>query len=734
MTYRRVLVAAVAISLFLLPISAQQSRVTGPRGRTVPRTTNSQAVSAPAVSPDIVISQVYGGGGNSGATYTNDFIEIFNLSTSAVSVNGWTVQYASATGGSWTTTALTGTIQPGAHYLIQEAAGAGGTTGLPTPDATGSIAMASAAGKVALVTNATALTCGATNNCTSASIRDLVGYGTTATAWEGSAPTANLTNTTAAIRLSNGCVDTDSNSADFTTSGAPNPRNTASSPTPCSSSNSPTGVGSASPNNPAAGAAVTITVTVTPGTNPASTGTTVVADLTSIGGLQGQSLYDDGTNGDVTAGDNIFTFATIVAAGTSGGVKTIPFTVNDSLDRATTGNFQLTVQGTSNPSGTGSANPNTVAAGGSTTLTVTVTPGALPASTGIAVTANLSSIGGSASQTFTDGGSNTFTFPATVSAGTANGAKTLPFTITDAQGRSGGGNISLVVGTNTDPSRATPAEHEVMGNPDGSSNTDNDHWLIERPQYVESYNCSKGIPNWVEWHLDNTWTGSVTRQNNYRADTAPPLPTSNCYIVQGNDYSGSGFDRGHNVPSADRQDTIADNSSTFLMPNFIPQAPNNNQITWNNMEDYIRTQIQSGANEAYIWMGNAGQGGVGSNSTAVVNTVANGHVVVPAYVWKVVMILPTGGSDLSRVDTNTRVFAALTPNVQSGSGLNGNWQTYICPVSKIEQLTGLNFFPNVPTATAAVLKSKIDSAIAPQTVASGTMTNLTLAYPETYMT
>jgi hypothetical protein len=78
-------------------------------------------------STDLVISQVYGGGGNSGATFKNDFIEIFNRTSSAISVSGWSVQYASASGSSWQVTALSGTIQPGHYYLVQEAAGSGGT-------------------------------------------------------------------------------------------------------------------------------------------------------------------------------------------------------------------------------------------------------------------------------------------------------------------------------------------------------------------------------------------------------------------------------------------------------------------------------------------------------------------------------------------------------------------------------------------------------------------------------
>src|SRR3989454_1121524 len=112
---------------------------------------------AAAVSTTVVISQVYGGGGNSGATFKNDFIELFNRGSVAVDVTGWSVQYASAAGTSWAATPLSGTIQPGQYYLIQEAVGAGGTVILPAPNATGTIAMGATAGKVAIVSTTTPL-------------------------------------------------------------------------------------------------------------------------------------------------------------------------------------------------------------------------------------------------------------------------------------------------------------------------------------------------------------------------------------------------------------------------------------------------------------------------------------------------------------------------------------------------------------------------------------------------
>ena len=125
---------------------------------------------------------------------------------------GWSVQYAATTGTSWQVTPLTGSLAPGAHYLVQEAQGAGGTTNLPIPDATGTIPMAAGAGKVALLSSAAAIPSG--TSCP-AGVVDFVGYGTGTNCFEGAAPTATLTNTTAAIRGLAGCRETDSNAADF---------------------------------------------------------------------------------------------------------------------------------------------------------------------------------------------------------------------------------------------------------------------------------------------------------------------------------------------------------------------------------------------------------------------------------------------------------------------------------------------------------------------------------------
>ena len=192
-----------------------------------------------SIQAQIVISQIYGGGGNSGATYTNDFIELFNKSGSPVNVSGWSVQYATASGTSWTVTALPNiSLQPGQYFLIQEAAGANSILNLPTPDLNGmsaatttamgtaqlsGIAMNANSGKVILANTATPET---TANPSGTNIIDKVAYGkTVASGFEGTGPTGvDLTNTTAAQRKSNGCADTDNNATDFLVA-TPAPRN-----------------------------------------------------------------------------------------------------------------------------------------------------------------------------------------------------------------------------------------------------------------------------------------------------------------------------------------------------------------------------------------------------------------------------------------------------------------------------------------------------------------------------
>jgi hypothetical protein len=193
---------------------------------------------AHGATASVVISQVYAGGGNSGATFTNDFVELFNRSSSAVDVSGWTVQYASSSSTSWQTTALQGAIAPGHRYLVQLGSTAAIGAALPTPDATDTTNLAASGGKVALVRDTTALSCGATaGSCASAALlEDFIGYGS-ASDFEGASAAPALSSTTAAVRADSGCTDTNANGADFDTA-TPSPRNSASAATTCSGSQS----------------------------------------------------------------------------------------------------------------------------------------------------------------------------------------------------------------------------------------------------------------------------------------------------------------------------------------------------------------------------------------------------------------------------------------------------------------------------------------------------------------
>jgi uncharacterized protein len=181
------------------------------------------ALPAEAASTTLVVSEAYGGGGNSGAALKNDFIELQNVTGSTLSVTGYSVQYLPAGAGSsnWQITLLSGSAPAGGHFLVQEAAGTGGTVDLPTPDATGAINMSGTTGTVALVQSTTALTCKTAVDCAAdSSIVDLVGWGT-AVVHEGAADAPATANATSTQRAASG-ADTDNNGADFTTA-APTP-------------------------------------------------------------------------------------------------------------------------------------------------------------------------------------------------------------------------------------------------------------------------------------------------------------------------------------------------------------------------------------------------------------------------------------------------------------------------------------------------------------------------------
>lgn len=440
-----------------------------------------------AAASHVVISEIYGGGGNSGSSYKNDFIELYNPTNSSISLSGWSVQYASGSGSFSSITNLSGSIGAHKFFLIAEASGGSGTVDLPSPDITGTINLSASSGKVALAKVTTPV-----SGSTDSNVVDFVGYGSANDSE--TSPVGILSNTTSAERKDN-----------------------------------------------------------------------------NGGTAQGQGNGWDTNNN-----------------------------AND-----------LYITSSINPQNSSSTE---------------------------------------------------------------------------------------------EPPLSSPKDDDNMalGNPSGATSdiANSNNYLMIKPQYVFSYNNSKHEPNWTSWHLSSADLGSTPRQDDFRPDTTLP---AGWYEVTATEYSGSGFDRGHMTPSGDRTSSVANNSATFLMDNMLPQAPNNNEITWANLESYARSLVTSG-NELYIISGGYGSGGTGSNGYRT--TVGNG-VVVPSKLWKIIVVLPNGNNDISRITTSTRVISVLMPNDQTVS--SQPWGNYRVSVDDIEALTGYDFLSSVPSSIQNVIEARVDN-------------------------
>jgi endonuclease G, mitochondrial len=252
---------------------------------------------------------------------------------------------------------------------------------------------------------------------------------------------------------------------------------------------------------------------------------------------------------------------------------------------------------------------------------------------------------------------------------------------------------------NNGSSVATRDEALALGNPSGAvSNTSNeDNFLMVKSTYTLSYNKNKNTANWVSWHLSSAWKGDAARQNDFRPD--PSLP-QNWYEVTQRDYTDSGFDRGHLCPSDDRDATIEDNQETFFMTNMVPQAPDHNRGIWKNLEEYERTLLGQG-NELYVIAGVLGKGGEGEKGFAT--TIGrNNNIVVPVSLWKIIVVLPIGENDVSRINTSTKIIAVNIPNKNS-VGID-KWSFYTTTIKKLEALTGYDFLSNVPRDIQEVIE------------------------------
>ena len=233
---------------------------------------------------------------------------------------------------------------------------------------------------------------------------------------------------------------------------------------------------------------------------------------------------------------------------------------------------------------------------------------------------------------------------------------------------------------------------------DASRRTD---YLIERSQFVLSYNDNTRQANWVGWSLSNVDRGITDRTDAWSVETL--LPSG--YLRVGTATFGTGWDRGHMAPSADRTLSYNDNAATFVMSNIVPQASRNNQGLWADFENYCRLTLSADGSEVLIISGPSEFGG----------TMLSNGMAIPSSVWKIVVKVPAGnGTAAQRVSQSTRVIALLTPNLNLDT--LGSWQGYITSVEEIEVVTGFRFFRDIEAVNpglATYLKNVVDTGTGP---------------------
>ncbi|MGI8849950.1 MAG: DNA/RNA non-specific endonuclease, partial [Pyrinomonadaceae bacterium] len=209
----------------------------------------------------------------------------------------------------------------------------------------------------------------------------------------------------------------------------------------------------------------------------------------------------------------------------------------------------------------------------------------------------------------------------------------------------------------------------ALGNPSNAAadSLSSDNYLVVRNSYALSYNSSRGISNWVAWRISANDLGAAGRQNNFRPDAVLP---KNLTRVTPTDYTGSGFDRGHLCPSADRSSSEQANSETFLMTNIAPQTPDLNREVWENLESYSRTLVKKGKVDLYIIAGAYGEKGK-----------LKKKVTIPTNFWKVIVAIPQGGN-VSAINENTHIIAVDMPNATGIA--NNDWRQFRTTVRTIE--------------------------------------------------
>ena len=237
----------------------------------------------------------------------------------------------------------------------------------------------------------------------------------------------------------------------------------------------------------------------------------------------------------------------------------------------------------------------------------------------------------------------------------------------------------------TDKKLDNVIEFDINNNNPSQANSKNlNNLLIVKEEYILSYNCSKGIANWVGWQTDREDLGDLSRSDDFREDNSLP---KTCYQVDENDYRGSGYDRGHLMPSGDRTKSKAANSSSFLMVNMLPQHPSNNREVWRELEIYSRKLVNRGL-KLHSFAGGNGQ----------IKTINKGKISVPKYTWKVILV---ENSKTGEVET----IAVIMPNSEKVK--RTDWTDYLATVDKVEDITGYDFFAYLSDDVEESIESKI---------------------------
>lgn len=703
---------------------------------------------------DLVISQVFGGGGNSGAVYLNDYIEIFNRGNTPVTLTGWKVSYGSAASTTWQSTPLTGVIQPHQYVLVQEAAGTSTTAiALPTPDVIGTLAMGATAGKIVLTRPGTT----PSGACpTGSGIADKVGYGTNTTAngcateWGGR--TADLSNTTAAFRANDGCINNGVTTGDWGVFTAA-PRNSTVAAKNCSQPTRPQSTFQVAVNelmaDPAnaesaswgqwfelynyGSSAVNLRgwTIVSPGTNQPDhvINTDVIvqaggyavlgrgADTTRNGNVKLDYNYFVGGSSTIwlDARDFLMMVDNVGARVDSVAWTSLPHGVTKGLRDATQPHAD--VDGANWGYSTANFGNGDYGTPGAANGTLATTAPIVSANT-IAISGRVATdaplpVGFEAQLFATETDPNGVVLTGATFTWTA---LTPNIATIDARGVihavSAGGAVFRIVSSNgavrthslqmVDAAPSTTAQYlnnTAFGDltPGAQNTTD---YIVRRPQYVTSYNATKGTPNWVAYDLNGTQI--VSGQDRCNCFTMDPLLPSSFTRLSTADYTGAGsfagygIDRGHMVRSFDRTSGALDNALTYYLDNVVPQAADMNQGPWANFENYLGNLAQTQNKEVYIYAGPAGSKGTVKNE---------GLLTIPTHTWKVAIIMNRAQSNTDVRDyRDLQVISVVMPN--EAGVRNVDWATsYVVSLDSVEHLTGYRFLTTLPAKVSAAAHS-----------------------------